>query len=258
MYPAEKHWCRRLPAQVVAKLARLVLRFKSAMNKPIGRKTISKSAHIRIIAVSLLLLSGCQSLYYKTMSKLGKEKRDILVARVKESKKDQEKTKEQIQTTMEKFQQLTGFQGGDLEKQYKQLNSEYERSEDQANKLRDRIKSIDQVSGDMFTEWQKEIDQMSNAQLKSRSAAMLRDSKERQATYMKAMQKTEAQMTPVLSAFHDQVLFLKHNLNARAVGSLKTTAATMNTDVNALIKSIDTSMQEADRLISSLSKADQS
>jgi Asp-tRNA(Asn)/Glu-tRNA(Gln) amidotransferase C subunit len=126
------------------------------------------------------------------MSKLGKEKRDILVARVKESKKDQEKTKEQIQTTMEKFQQLTGFQGGDLEKQYKQLNSEYEQAEDQANKLRDRIKSIDQVSGDMFTEWQKEIDQMSNAQLKSRSAAMLRDSKERQATYMKAMQKTEA------------------------------------------------------------------
>jgi len=218
------------------------------MNKPIGIKTISKSAHIRIIVVSLLLLSGCQSLYYKTMSKLGKEKRDILVARVKESKKDQEKTKEQIQTTMEKFQQLTGFQGGDLEKQYKQLNSEYERAEDQANKLRDRIKSIDQVSGDMFTEWQKEIDQMSNAQLKSR----------RQATYMKAMQKTEAQMTPVLSAFHDQVLFLKHNLNARAVGSLKTTAATMNTDVNALIKSIDTSMQEADKLVSSLSKADQS
>jgi hypothetical protein len=192
------------------------------------------------------------------MSKLGKEKRDILVARVKESKKDQEKTKEQIQTTMEKFQQLTGFQGGDLEKQYKQLNSEYEQAEDQANKLRDRIKSIDQVSGDMFTEWQKEIDQMSNAQLKSRSAAMLRDSKERQATYMKAMQKTEAQMTSVLSAFHDQVLFLKHNLNARAVGSLKNTAATMNTDVNALIKSIDTSMQEADKLISSLSKADQS
>src|SRR5215469_13741085 len=104
LYPAEKRWCRRLPGASGHPITRLVLRLKSTMNKPIGIKTISKSAHIRIIVVSLLLLSGCQSLYYKTMSKLGKEKRDILVARVKESKKDQEKTKEQIQTTMEKFQ----------------------------------------------------------------------------------------------------------------------------------------------------------
>ena len=87
---------------------------------------------------------------------------------------------------------------------------------------------------------------------------MLRDAQERQATYMKAMHKTEDQMTPVLTAFRDQVLFLKHNLNARAIGSLKGTASSINTDVSALIRSIDSSMQEADKLISSLDKANQS
>lgn len=204
----------------------------------------------------LFFLSACTSVYYKTMAKLGKEKRDILVQRVKDSKKDQEQTKQQIQTTMEQFQQLTGFQGGDLEKNYKKLNDEYERAAGQANKLHDRIQSIDQVSNDLFTEWQKEINEMGSAQLKARSTALLKDAKDRQGVYMKAMRKTEDQMTPVLGAFRDQVLFLKHNLNARAIGSLKGTSTKINADVTTLTKSIDSSMAEADRLIASLSQSD--
>ena len=208
-----------------------------------------------VFVVTLFLL-GCTSTYYKAMQTLGKEKRDILVQRVKDSKKDQEQTKEQLKTTMETFQELAGFKGGDLEKSYKKLNGEYERAEGQANKLRDRINSIDKVSDDLFSEWQKEIDQMGNATLKNRSAAMLRDAKDREGAYMKAMRKTETQMTPVLRAFHDQVLFLKHNLNARAIGSLKGTAASINTDVSSVMKSIDNSMQEADKLIASLAASD--
>jgi hypothetical protein len=211
-----------------------------------------------ILVVVALLVGGCSSTYYQMMAKLGKEKRDILVQRVKDTKKDQEQTKEQLKTTMESFQELTGFQGGSLEKSYKKLNTEYERSAAQASKLHDRIKSIDQVSNDLFTEWQGEINGMQNAKLKSRSAALLQDAKARQATYMKAMNRTEAQMSPVLTSFHDQVLFLKHNLNARAIGSLKGTSASINTDVTALIKSIDSSIQEADNLISSLSNTDAS
>lgn len=209
-----------------------------------------------VLALAALLLAGCTTAYYKTMEKFGKEKRDILVQRVRDTKKDQEQTKEQLKTTMESFQELTGFQGGDLEKSYKKLNSEYERAAGQAAKLHDRVQSIDQVSNDLFAEWQKEIDEMHNAALKSKSAAMLRDAKGRQGVYMKAMRQTEQQMAPVLAAFHDQVLFLKHNLNARAIGSLKGTAASINTDVTAVIKSIDGSMQEADKLIASLSTSD--
>ena len=52
------------------------------------------------------------------MRTLGKEKRDILVQRIKDARKDQDQTKKQLQTTMESFQALTGFQGGSLEKSY--------------------------------------------------------------------------------------------------------------------------------------------
>ncbi len=205
------------------------------------------------LLIFAVLLSGCTSAYYRTLKAFGQEKRDILVSRVKDAKKDQQQTKEQIKTTMESFQELTGFKGGSLEESYKRLNSEYEKASNQANKLHERIQSIDQVSNDLFNEWQKEIDEMGNARLKSQSSAMLRNSKVREAAYMRAMRKTESKMKPVLAAFHDQVLFLKHNLNARAIGSLKGTTASIQGNVEDLTASIDASMQEADNLISSLS-----
>jgi predicted nucleic acid-binding Zn-ribbon protein len=197
-------------------------------------------------------LSGCQTTYYKAMRTLGKEKRDILVSRIKDAKKDQQQASDQIKTTMQSFQELTGFKGGSLEKSYNRLNSEYEKANGQANKLHDRIQSIDQVSQDLFKEWQGEINQMDNRKLKTQSAAMLRDARIRQAAYLRSMHRTEDQMTPVLHAFHDQVLFLKHNLNARAIGSLKNTTASIQDDVTVLLASMDGSMQEADKLIASL------
>ena len=141
--------------------------------------SLSRNARL-FLAVALtcaLAISGCSSAYYSVMQKLGKEKRDILVQRVKDSKKDQEDTKEKLQTTMESFQALTGFQGGSLEKSYKKLNGDYESAADQVQKLHDRIQSIDKVSSDLFNEWQNEINQMGSAKLKAQSSAMLKDSK---------------------------------------------------------------------------------
>ena len=203
----------------------------------------------------LTLAAGCTRTYYKAMSTFGKEKRDILVSRVKDSKKEQQQAKEQIKTTMEKFQELTGFQGGSLEKNYKELNGQYEKAADSAKKLHERIDSIDQVSSDLFKEWQKEIDGMENRKLKQQSVDMLRQSRLQEAGYIKSMRLTESRMTPVIAAFHDQVTFLKHNLNARAIGSLKGTTTKMSTDVDVLLTQLDGSMAQADALINSLNSA---
>ena len=217
-------------------------------------KTMPRRLSVLFCLLAALSLCGCQTTYYKAMRTLGKEKRDILVSRIQDAKKDQQQTSDQIKTTMESFQALTGFKGGSLEKSYNRLNSEYEKANGQANKLHDRIQSIDQVSQDLFTEWQGEINEMDNRKLKTQSAGMLRDARIRQAAYQRSMHKTEDQMTPVLHAFRDQVLFLKHNLNARAIGSLKNTSASIQGDVTVLLTSMDSSIKEADKLIASLNR----
>ncbi|MCX6610585.1 MAG: DUF2959 family protein [Acidobacteria bacterium] len=205
-----------------------------------------------LLALLVLLLTSCSSLYYNAMEKIGKEKRDILVQRIVDGKKDQEAAKKQLKTTLEAFQELTGFEGGNLEKVYKKLNGEFVDSEKRAKDLSDRIASIDQVAKDLFTEWDTEISGMKDKSLRTRSQQMLRETRARHQQYIRRMQQTDKKMQPVLQGFRDQVLFLKHNLNAKAIGSLKTTAAKMDGEVGVLIQDIEGSMREADSFIDSL------
>jgi hypothetical protein len=195
---------------------------------------------------------GCSSAYYSVWKKLGYEKRDLLVSAVEDAKSDQEKAKEQFKTTMQRFQELTNFQGGELEAKYKQLNSEYESCESRANAVSKQIQDVDEVAQDMFKEWRTELDQYQSADLRSKSEQQLRQSQERYAELIAAMRKAEASMKPVLAAFHDQVLFLKHNLNAQAIASLQTTAQGINQNVQQLIKDMEESINQANQFISQM------
>jgi hypothetical protein len=204
------------------------------------------------ILLATACLAGCSRVYYASMKKIGKEKRDILADRILGAKKDQEKAKEQIQSTMEAFQELTGFQGGNLESVYKKLNGECEQAAGRANKVSERIDSIEKVSGDLFKEWESEISSVSDRDLKRQSRQMLAATKKRQAALMRKMREVEARMKPVIRTFHDKVIFLKHNLNARAIASLKTTSLEMDQDVGDLVKEIEASVREADAFIATL------
>jgi len=201
------------------------------------------------ILLALLVCSGCKSTYYGMWQKLGWEKRDILVDRVKDARDDQTKAKEQFKTTLEQFQALTNFQGGDLEAKYKKLNSAYEDCKSRAESVSSRVASIDTVAQDLFKEWNKELDEYENADLKRRSAQELHDTQARYAQLIAAMRKSVDSMQPVLGAFHDQVLFLKHNLNAAAINSLQTTAAGIDADVKKLIQDMEASINEANAFI---------
>ena len=212
----------------------------------------------RTVALGLmsLALNSCSMLYFNAMERLGKQKRDILVQRILAVKKDQQATQEQLKTTLQAFQEVTGFQGGNLEKVYNKLNKEYERCEGRAQKLKGRVDSVDQVARSMFDEWQGEIRGMRNRSLRDQSENLLLQARQQHAQYMRRMRRTEENIEPVLQAFRDQVLFLKHNLNARAISSLKKTSAQIDAQASALIRDIDASSREADSYIQTLSRAD--
>ena len=200
----------------------------------------------------VMLLVGCKSANYAFWEKFGYEKRDILVSRVEDAKGSQEKAKEQFKTTMERFQELTNFQGGELEAKYKKLSSEYESCKSRAETVSERIDSVESVANDMFKEWKQELGQYQNPELRKNSEQKWNESKARYQQLIDLMHKSEAKMQPVLTAFHDQVLFLKHNLNAQAVASLQSTAAGIDKDVQALIKDMEASISEANAFIAQM------
>ena len=204
--------------------------------------------------LAALLLTGCQSAYYSTMEQFGVHKRDILVDRVGEARDAQEDAKEQFQTALERFSTVLGYQGGDLQEKYEQLNEEYERSEERAEDVHERIAAVEDVAEALFREWESELSLYTNADLRRASERQLAETRRQYTQLIQAMKRAEKKIEPVLNAFRDQVLFLKHNLNARAIASLKGELASVETNVAALIADMERSIREADRFIESMKR----
>lgn len=202
--------------------------------------------------LALLTLAACSTVYYETMEQFGVHKRDILVDRVEEARDSQEAAKEQFSSALEQFTTLLNFDGGDLQAAYESLNSEFEESESRAEAVSDRIRAVENVSADLFSEWEDELELYTNQTLRNSSAATLRQTRARYEQLVASMHAAEAKMTPVVNAFRDQVLFLKHNLNSRAIASLRTELSTIEGDISALIVDMENSISESNRFLSEL------
>lgn len=205
------------------------------------------------VAIAAFLVTGCASTYYKALEKVGIEKRDILVDRIEDTRDSQADAKEQFSSALEQYRSVVTVDGGDLEGVYDRLNSEYKRSKDRADEVRDRIDSVESVAEDLFEEWEREIGEYSDPKLARRSEKMLAETRSDYAEVISAMHRAEKSMEPVLTLFNDQVLFLRHNLNARAIGALQDELASLEQATETLISEMERSIAEASRFIDSMS-----
>lgn len=202
--------------------------------------------------IVLVLLGACSSAYYKTMESFGVEKRDILVDRVEEARDAQDSASEQFASALEQFRATVTVDGGDLEAIYDRLNTEYERSTAEAGDVTERIDAVESVAEDLFKEWEQELEQYSRADMRNTSSRLLKDTRSRYGKLMTSMRRAESSMEPVLAAFHDQVLFLKHNLNARAIGALRNELDSIERDTAKLITQMQKAIAEANAFIDSM------
>lgn len=213
-----------------------------------------RKALFRFTAILLLaaLLAGCQAVKYRTLEAFGVEKRDILSGRVESARDAQDEAKEQFSSALEQFRATVTFDGGELEDLYDRLDGAYERSVDDADRVRGRIDEVRDVAQDLFEEWSDELEDYESDDLRRRSEELLQETRGRYERMISAMERAEETMDPVLQAFEDQVLFLKHNLNARAISALRSELEGIESDTQALIEAMNEAISEADAFIESL------
>ncbi len=209
------------------------------------------SSSLFILAVSVFL-QGCESTYYSAMEEVGYHKRDILIDRIEEAQEAQVEGQEQFKSALEQFKSVVNFDGGELEEVYNQLNDEYESSVEAAEEISSRIESVDSVANALFDEWGDELSEYTNANLRRDSERKLKETQRRYKNLLSAMRKTEKSIDPVLNTLRDNTLYLKHNLNARAISSLKNELGTVNKNVAALIGNMEKAIQESDAFIKEL------
>ncbi|ANQ20291.1 DNA repair protein [Vibrio natriegens] len=210
--------------------------------------------YLLAIVLSIFTLTGCQSAYYSAMEQVGYHKRDIMVDRVEDAKESQQDAQEDFTSALEALSALTNFDGGELEDVYNNINDKYEDSEKAAQDVRDRIAAIEDVSDALFDEWQDELDLYTSAKLRRSSEQKLRDTKASYKTMLSAMKRAEQKMTPVLNTLRDNTLYLKHNLNASAIGSLRGEFSNLEQDIQYAIKQMNAAIAESDKFLQKLNQ----
>jgi hypothetical protein len=211
-------------------------------------KTTFRSLPIALV----LLLAGCSSAYYGAMEKMGVPKREILADRVEKTSQAQTEAKQQFADALQQFLAVTKADGGDLQKKYDLLNKEYQRSETRAKEVRERIAAVEDVAEALFREWKQELTQYSSPSLRTDSERQLDATRRRYDALIALMRRSADRMDPVVATFKDQVLYLKHNLNAKALTQLDATHRTLEADITRLIADMDTSIREAETFIKAL------
>ncbi len=207
------------------------------------------------VCTTLMLLagvSGCDSVYYGAWEKLGYEKRDLLVSSVEDAMESQEEAKEQFKTALDQFASVVNIEDSDLKSMYDGLSDEFEEASERAATVSGHIDDVEDVSEDLFKEWRAELEQYTNADLKRSSQAQLRGTETKYKALLGSMRKAENRMEPVLNVFRDQVLFLKHNLNAQAISGLRSELNTVENDVSILIADMEEAITRSQAFIEDL------
>lgn len=201
------------------------------------------------VAALLISLSACQTAYYSAMESVGQHKRDIMLSRVEGAQEAQVDAQEQFKSSLEQLSTLIDFDGGDLAEQYEVTEEQYQASQAAADKVTDKIESIEKVSEALFDEWQSEIEEYTNTNLQRQSQSELTKTQRQYQTLIKSMHKAKSKMDPVLATLKDNTLYLKHNLNARAIGALQGEYKNLKKDITSLISEMNKSISQSQQFI---------
>jgi septation ring formation regulator EzrA len=199
-----------------------------------------------------IFFNKLRDVYYSARESIGDHKRDIVVYQVEQACTGLQETKVEFETALERFKTLVNVQETPLEHRYNLLNRQYQFCKAKSEAVSDRISAIEQVSEALFNEWERELGEYSNVSLRNRSKQQLKLTRQNYARLLKSMRKAELKIQPVLSVFKDQVLYLKHNLNAQAIAALQHEFVAIAVDISQLIQAMEQTIAEASYFVSAL------
>jgi len=194
------------------------------------------------------------TLYYTARESIGEHKRTIVVYQVEQACVSLQETRDEFEDALGRFKNLIAVNESSLEHRYHLLNRQYQFCRVKSDAVTSRIMAIEEVSEALFAEWEKELGEYSNRSLRNNSKQQLKTARQNYARLVKTMHKAESKIQPVLAAFKDQVLYLKHNLNARAIAALQHEFVEIGIDISQLILAMEQTIAEASQFVAVLTE----
>jgi tetratricopeptide (TPR) repeat protein len=220
----------------------------SEYNKSLTSFLIKKSFD----SLSSFFSKKFRNVYYSARESIGDHKRTIVVSQVEQACVSLQDTRDEFQDALERFKSLVTVSETTLDHKYNLLNRQYQFCRAKSEAVSDRIRAIEDVSEALFIEWERELDEYTNRSLRNLSRQQLKAARQNYARLIKSMHRAEAKIQPVLLAFKDQVLYLKHNLNAQAIAALRHEFIEIGIDISQLIHAMEQTIAEANQFVSTL------
>jgi hypothetical protein len=193
-----------------------------------------------------------RNVYYSARESIGDHKRTIVVSQVEQACVSLQDTRDEFEDALERFKSLVNVSETTLDHKYNLLNRQYQFCRAKSEAVSDRIRAIEDVSEALFIEWERELDEYTNRSLRNQSKQQLKAARQNYTRLIKSMRRAEAKIQPVLLAFKDQVLYLKHNLNAQAIAALRHEFIEIGIDISQLIYAMEQTIAEANQFVSTL------
>jgi hypothetical protein len=116
---------------------------------------------------------------YSAYEKVGVYKRDLLKKRVVAARDEEKDAQQEFKDALTRLKEMTGFEGGALEKSYLGLQSDYDAAASRVAAVHKRIQDVETVAGDLFAEWDKENRQIETDSLRQMSRQQLNETRRR-------------------------------------------------------------------------------
>jgi hypothetical protein len=177
-------------------------------------------AFARSLSLAALLLGSCQSVYYSTMSRFGVDKRDILVDRTEMAGESMSELQARIVEMARAYRDTLEIESGELRELHEQFSDSYDRAEDAAEDFHERIDDIQSVAETLFEEWKDENELIMDVELRKESNANYETAQTSYAKLVRTLRNVQTALDPLLTRYHDHVVFMKLNMNRTALAPL--------------------------------------
>ncbi|MDB6059071.1 MAG: repair ATPase [Verrucomicrobiales bacterium] len=146
-----------------------------------------------VLLIGIVAVTGCRNVMYSTYEKFGVYKRDLLAKKVTAARDEQKGAQQEFKDALTRLKEMTGFEGGKLEKEYRSLQSNYNDAAARVTAVHKRINDVETVAHDLFSEWEKENAQISTESLRRTSREQLSDTRIRYERMVAALKDAEGQ-----------------------------------------------------------------
>ncbi len=202
---------------------------------------VETGLHVLLVLVLVFMISGCGS---------DREKRHLLKDEIKDVKKSQEKAEDEFKDALTRIKELYDYKDGNLEEYYEKLKQSYDDCNNRSVEIEKRILVVTKIADAHFLEWKMELKEIKDPELRNKSKSSLSTTRLKFKKLEKTLNDVAKRMHPILAKLNDYVLYLKHNLNAKAVAdSLGGQIMSIETDIIKLIEEMNKSIRETEIFI---------